>query len=80
MVADIKSKNKDLRPEFPTTPRKWFYEQSSSALTTEIDGINSSVAIWGQPQQWAWAEIGPTELLKTKASSKFRIEYCYIDK
>jgi len=49
MVANMKAPKKGVRPEFPREPRKFFYEEADSALTTDVDGINSAVGIWGQP-------------------------------
>lgn len=76
-VANVHHKGEHVDQDFPTTPRKWFYEGSNQALTTEVEGIKTQVAIWQQPQQWAWAEVGPAEALGNEASSKWRIEYCF---
>jgi len=75
-LANVKSKSKKKAEEFPTAEQKWFYSDSEQALTTVVDGIESMVALWGQPQQWAWAEVASSEELADSAASKFRIEYC----
>ena len=75
-LANVKSKSKKKSEEFPTEEQQWFYSDKDKAITTVIDGIDSMVAVWGQPQQWAWAEVASGEEVKDTAASKFRIEYC----
>ena len=50
MTADTANKSKS--EHFPATPRKWFYDDEWSELTTEIDGVHTALATLGQPQNW----------------------------
>jgi hypothetical protein len=62
---------------FPTSARKWYYDQESS-FTSVVDGVKKQIGIWGQPKQWAIAEVGPYELLSGGPSGKWKIEYCFL--
>ena len=61
MVADTASKAKDLADGFPTTRRRWYYNPTTSSLTTDVNGISTELAIWGQPKPWAEVELQPVE-------------------
>ena len=68
-LADLK-KSDEGGDEFPKSARKWFYDSATSALTTELfEDYQVQAAIWGQPQKWAYVEVGPSEKLKDKPSS-----------
>lgn len=75
-LANVKSKSKKKVEEFPTEEQKWFFSDKDQAITTVVDGIESLISLWGQPEQWAYAEVASKEELKETAGSKFRIEYC----
>lgn len=75
-VADIHNKSQDLDISFPTTPRKWYYDGVRQELSTMLGSVKVLAGIWGQPSQWAWAEVAPAEQLGPGASAKWRIEYC----
>ena len=45
MMAD--SSAKGASEWFPKTKRKWFYEDTRSEITTEIDGVESSLSTLG---------------------------------
>ena len=34
----------------------------TSGLTTDVNGITTELAIWGQPKPWAEVELQPVEL------------------
>ena len=51
MIADTGSGSSDKA--FPKSIRPWFYESTTSQLTTTVDGIASSLKIKGQPKNWA---------------------------
>jgi len=68
----------EIDADFPKTAgSKWFYDNKSKGLTTDIDGVKSQIAFFGNPQKWGWAEAGPSELIKDKQTAQFKIEYCY---
>ena len=75
-IANMKADKAKVDAHFPTSPRRWLFEDKTQMLTSKIGPIKVSAAIWGQPAQWAWAEVAPSELLDDKISSKWRIEYC----
>jgi len=62
---------------FPSTPRKWYYDPVSSELTTTIEGVRSSLATLGQPQNWEAVQLAPSNSLEGKEIGKWRIEYCF---
>ena len=76
MIGDVKSKSADKA--FPKKIRSWFYEQTTSQLTTDVDGVSSSLVLMGQPKNWSKVQIVPTESLKdaNKNTGTWRIEYC----
>ena len=77
-LANISKAKEAGTADFPTQARKWWYEETTSALTTELsEDFKVQAAIWGQPQKWANVEVGPSEKLSGKASSQWRIEYCF---
>ena len=79
MVADV-SKAKAVGKHFPTQKRKWFYDDETSELTTEINGVHSALATLGQPRQWESVQLAPANSVETSESAKWRIEYCYTGK
>lgn len=77
-LANLKKSKEAGTADFPTSPRAWWYEDSTSALTTLVDeDYKVQAAIWGQPQKWSYVEVGPSIKLSGKPSSQWRIEYCY---
>jgi len=62
--------------EFPTSAEKWFFSDKKQTLTTVIDGIDNQIAIYGQPSQWAWAEVASFEELQETSGTQLKIEYC----
>ena len=78
MIAETESGSADKH--FPKSIRPWFYESTTSQLTTSVDGIASSLKIKGQPKNWAKVQIVPSESMKNdnKNTGKWRVEYCYL--
>lgn len=66
MVADIKNKKRkeiNAHKDFPKEKRKWFFDSVEHTLTTDIDSVQSELAIKGQPQNFAYAEIAPSSFM-----------------
>lgn len=76
-LANLKSQSPDKDRSFPKKARKWFYEDATSALTTMKGSIKMQVGIWGQPKQWAWAQVASSEEVSASTSAKLHIDYCY---
>lgn len=72
----VNVKAKGAVEEYPKSVQKWFFSDKKQTLTTVIDGIDNQISIFGQPQQWAWAEVASYEELNDLAGSKLKIEYC----
>lgn len=77
MVANLKAASENVNAIFPKTPRKWYYDPVTSELTTEIEGVHSSLATLGQPRHWEYVQLAPSSSLKDKETAKWRIEYCF---
>ena len=88
MVADTQSKSLNIADGFPKKRRSWYYDPVTSGITTDVNGITTEVAIWGQPKAWAEVELQPVELTEGTGNdtgkdfkgvnmAKFRIEYCF---
>lgn len=88
MVADTSSTSATLADGFPRKRRSWYYNPVTSGLTTDVNGITTELAIWGQPKPWAEVELQPVELTEGVGNdtgrnfegvnmAKFRVEYCW---
>lgn len=76
-LANVNSKSAAKDKQYPKKARKWFFEDATSALTTTKDGIKMQVALWGQPKQWAWAQVLNSEEARDSSGAKLHIDYCY---
>lgn len=77
MVAKVGGKDKNTHKDFPKKARTWYFDPINHALTTDVKGVKSELAIHDQPKNWAYAEVAPSALLQGKDTSKWRFEYCY---
>ena len=79
MVGDL-SVNKKTSEHFPKTVREWFFEPTSMELTTNIDGVKTSLNVMDQIKNWQSVNITPSNTLLGKESGRWRIEYCWVNK
>ena len=77
MIAETKSNSPDLSKKFPKTERKWFFDSEAHTITTDVTGVASDVAIYGNPKKWTYAQVAPHAKLGSGADNKFRVEYCF---
>jgi len=63
MIAEIGSKKIGTDKSFPKEKRKWFFDSENHTLTTDVDGVQSELAIKGQPKNFAYAEIAPSSFM-----------------
>lgn len=79
MIAEIGSTKIGTDKSFPTQKRKWFFDSVNHTLTTEVEGIQSELAIKGQPKNFGYAELAPSKFMasQNENKSKWRFEYCY---
>ena len=79
MVAEIGSKKIGTHDSFPKEKRKWFFDSENKTLTTDVDGVQSELAIKGQPKNFAYAEVAPSSFMQgqNENKSKWHFEYCH---
>lgn len=78
MAAKISEKpDPKVSSAFPSKPRQWFYDSVSMELRTDVNGVQTSLAAFGQPKNWGQVHITPSNTLAGKENGKWRIEYCH---
>jgi len=70
MVAEIGTTKAGTDKTFPTQKRKWFFDSVNHTLTTDVDGIQSELAIKGQPKNFAYAELAPSKFMSGQNENK----------
>ena len=79
MIADLR-KNKKTSEHFPKKVREWFYEPVTQELTTNVDGVRTSLNVMDQPKNWQSVNITPSNTLVGRETGQWRIEYCWVNK
>ena len=79
MIADTSQPSKSSE-FFPKKAREWFYDSINQELTTNVEGVKTSLSILGQPRNWASVQIVSSNTLVGTQNGKWRIEYCFKNK